>query len=245
MASKWKTLGACSESCERHYWQRIFGITVLAGFVLVMLAQHALVFPYHDDWGYATLTYTTEVGSGIGQQFTQLDLFRFLWSEYFSWSGRFFPFYLQINLFAWGVEAVRVAQVAVLAVMVVSAVAASRQNEPWHPVILVPIIYLLALPEFVTTGGLYWFSASIAYLWGLSLFGLATLRVARSGKLDWTATFLYAIAALFHEQMAVAMPAFVLSFGISCTAQLGRGPVLAISVICDYCSRSAGDICSW
>lgn len=195
-------------------WQRTFGMFVLAAFVLFMLAQHAMVFPYHDDWGYATLTYTTEIGAGIGRQFTQADLFRFLWSEYFAWSGRFFPFYLQINLFAWGIEAVRVVQVTVLAVMVVSAVAASRHGKPWHPVILVPILYLLALPEFVTTGGLYWFSASIAYVWGLSLFGLATLRVARVGNLDWLATGLYAVAALFHEQMAVAMPAFVLSYGI-------------------------------
>ena len=216
MPGKWNTALSVgwSEADVSDRWQRTLGVVALAGFVLFMLAQHAMVFPYHDDWGYATLTYTTEVGAGIGRQFTQADLFRFLWSEYFAWSGRFFPFYLQINLFAWGIDAVRVVQVVVLAIMVVSAVAACRQGKPWHPVILVPIVYLLALPEFVTTGGLYWFSASIAYVWGLSLFGLATMRLARVGKLDWVSTGLYAVAALFHEQMAVAMPAFVLSYGV-------------------------------
>ncbi|TDV99046.1 hypothetical protein BDK62_10216 [Halomonas alkaliantarctica] len=206
--------GPWSEPLECSRWQRVFGGALLGGFVLFMLAQHALVFPYHDDWGYATLTYTTEVGAGIGRHFTQLDLMRFLYSEYWNWSGRFFPFYLQINLFSWGVEAVRVVQVFVLAVMVVSATAAARKGEPWHPVLLVPVVYLLALPEFVTTSGLYWFSASIAYVWGLALFGLATWRVARNGRLDWLATLLYALAALFHEQMAVAMPAFVLTYGV-------------------------------
>lgn len=195
-------------------WQRVLTFTVLAGFVVLMLAQHAAVFPYHDDWGYATLTYTTEVGAGVGRHFTQMDLLHFLYSEYLNWSGRFFPFYLQINLFALGVETVRFVQVAVLLVMVVSAVGASRSDSPWHPLVVVPVLYMLALPEFVTVGGLYWFSASIAYVWGLSLFGLASWRVARLGRLDWLTTLLYALAALFHEQMAVAMPAFVLSYGV-------------------------------
>lgn len=206
--------GPWSEPLRCSRWQRVFSGALLGGFVVFMLAQHALVFPYHDDWGYATLTYTTEVGAGIGRHFTQFDLIRFLYSEYWNWSGRFFPFYLQINLFSWGVDAVRVVQVFVLAVMVVSATAAARKGEPWHPVLLVPVVYLLALPEFVTTSGLYWFSASIAYVWGLALFGLATWRVARNGRLDWFATLLYALAALFHEQMAVAMPAFVLTYGV-------------------------------
>lgn len=206
--------GHWAEPSASNRWEKVFGILLLGGFVLFMLAQHALVFPYHDDWGYATLTYTTEVGAGVGRHFTQFDLFRFLYSEYWNWSGRFFPFYLQINLYAWGLETVRVVQVLVLAIIVVSTAGAARAERPWHPILLVPIVYFLSLPEFVTTSGLYWFSVSIAYVWGLALFGLATWRVAHDGKMDWASTLLYALAALFHEQMAVAMPAFVLTYGV-------------------------------
>jgi hypothetical protein len=193
---------------QRKGWQVFFLF-----FFVFLLAQHWLVFPYHDDWGYATLSYSTEVVTGVGRAFSQADLIQFLYQEYQSWSGRFFPFFLQINLFKYGVEFVRLVQVFVLVLIVFSAVFVSqRRRELWSSLLLVPVAYLLALPTFVTAGGLYWFSASIAYAWGVSLFGVATALVIHKGYFNWPSTVLVALAALFHEQMSVAMFAFMLSY---------------------------------
>ncbi|MDW7643563.1 MAG: DUF6056 family protein [Desulfuromonadales bacterium] len=207
---------------QRKCWQ-VFSLCFFA----FLLAQHRLVFPYHDDWGYATLSYSTEVVTGVGRDFSQADLIQFLYQEYQNWSGRFFPFFLQINLFKFGVEAVRLVQIFVLVTIVFSAVVVfQRGRELWSSLLLIPVAYFLALPTFVTAGGLYWFSASIAYAWGVALFGVAIGLIIYKGHLYWPSTVLVALAALFHEQMSVAMFAFMLAYTFFLSLQRATFKVL-------------------
>ena len=186
----------------------IAGTGLLLGFAVYLLLQHWQVFPYNDDWGYATLTYTSEQTGFHGQGFSQWQLVSFLHDEYLGWSGRFFPFFLQINLFKVGLDAVRLTQTFVILLIVCLSVKLTPVRRVRSPWLLVPMLYFMALPAFSVLGGLYWFSALIAYVWGVAVFLLALWRVRVAGGLDGVAGVLLGVAALFHEQMALAMVAF-------------------------------------
>ncbi|WP_129139158.1 DUF6056 family protein [Modicisalibacter coralii] len=212
----------------------IAGTALLLGFLAYLLVQHWQVFPYNDDWGYATLTYISEQKGFHGQGFSQWQLVSFLHDEYLRWSGRFFPFFLQINLFKLGLDAVRLVQAFVILLIVclsVKLTPVGRLRTPW---LLVPMLYFMALPEFSVLGGLYWFSASIAYVWGIAVFMLALWRLRVAGRLDGVAGLLLGIAALFHEQMAVAMVAFAGGLALLALwdAERPRALVLPLALRC-------------
>lgn len=103
-----------------------------------------------------------------------------------------------------------------------------------HPVCAVSVLYFLALPIPVATDGLYWFSASIAYAWGILPLLIAAVCLQGAGRLTPASSLLLGCAALFHEQMAVATVIFVLLFLLlgmwqnRSPARLLRQSVLAI-----------------
>ncbi|SDW64114.1 hypothetical protein SAMN05421783_106166 [Thiocapsa roseopersicina] len=187
---------------------------VISGFIAFLFAQHNMVFPYHDDWGYATLSYVGEQTGFTGRNFTLTQLLAFLYGEYVNWSGRFVAFFVQINIFKLGIEYVRLAQVGIILSIVFLAIKLSPQKRVFHPLIIVPIVYFLSLPQYSVAGGLYWFSASVAYVWGISLFLCAAYLIQRRKAFHLISTLLLACAAAFHEQMSFAVVAFVISYTI-------------------------------
>lgn len=180
-------------------------------FGLFLLLQHWQIFPYHDDWGYAVLSYVTEQTGFVGQHFSQVQLLRFLYDEYMQWSPRFMAFFIQINLFKVGLDAVRLAQVAVLlGLLALSArIVTSRIR---HPLIGLGILFFLTWPSFITVGGLYWFSASIAYVWGIIPLLMGAWWLRQDETLSWRSVLCLSLAALFQEQMAVAVLGLVVTF---------------------------------
>lgn len=189
-------------------------ILVISGFVVYLFAQHNMVFPYNDDWGYATLSYVGEQTGFTGQNFNLMQLLAFLYGEYMHWSGRFVAFFVQINVFKLGIEYVRLAQIGIILFIVFLAIKISPRKTFIHPMTIVPIVYFLALPQYSVVGGLYWFSASVAYVWGISLFLCATYLIQRRKAFDIPSTILLTFAAAFHEQMSFAVVAFLVSYTI-------------------------------
>ncbi|WP_296696844.1 hypothetical protein [Thiocapsa sp. UBA6158] len=185
---------------------------VICGFIAYLFAQHNMVFPYHDDWGYATLSYVGEQTGFTGRNFALTQLLAFLCGEYVNWSGRFVAFFVQISIFKLGIEYVRLAQVGIILSTVFLAIKLSPQKRLFHPLTIVPIVYFLSLPQYSVAGGLYWFSASVAYVWGISLFLCAAYLIQRRKAFDLTSTLLLTFAAAFHEQMSFAVVAFVVSY---------------------------------
>jgi hypothetical protein len=189
-------------------------ILVISGFILYLFAQHNMVFPYHDDWGYATLSYVGEQTGFTGRNFNLMQLLAFLYGEYMHWSGRFVAFFVQINVFKAGIEYVRLAQVGIILSIIFLAVRISPRKNFIHPLTIVPIVYFLSLPQYSVVGGLYWFSASVAYVWGISLFLYAAYLIQRKREFTITSTIILTCAAAFHEQMSFAVVAFVISYTI-------------------------------
>lgn len=212
-------------------WSRIASSALLAIFAVGLCFQHWQIFPYHDDWGYAVLSYVTEQTGFVGQNFSQWQLVRFLHDEYMNWSPRFLAFFMQINLFKLGIDAVRLTQVAVLLgwLMLSVRIVSGRVR---HPLVAVGVVYFLAWPSFITVGGLYWFSASIAYVWGVVPLLLAAWWLRCDATLSWRAVAMLALAALFHEQMAVTVIGVLAAFVLARRLDGERLPMSRLVVRC-------------
>ncbi|UHD18560.1 hypothetical protein [Thiocapsa bogorovii] len=189
-------------------------VLVISAFVVYLFAQHNMVFPYHDDWGYATLSYVGEQTGFTGQNFNLMQLLAFLYGEYVHWSGRFVAFFVQINIFKLGIEYVRLAQIGIILSIISLAIKISPSKDFFRPLTIVPIVYFLSLPQYSVAGGLYWFSASVAYVWGIPLFLYAAYLMQRRKASNLPSTILLTCAAAFHEQMSVAVVAFITAYTI-------------------------------
>lgn len=171
-----------------------------------------MVFPYHDDWGYATLSYVGEQTGFTGRNFNLMQLLAFLYGEYMHWSGRFVAFFVQINILKLGIEYARLAQIGIIISIIFLAIKLSPTKVFIHPLTIVPIAYFLSLPQYSVAGGLYWFSASVAYVWGIPFFLLGAYLIQRRKAFNLDSTILLSCAAAFHEQMSFAAVAFVITY---------------------------------
>lgn len=185
----------------------VVSAAVLA-FVAFLMAQHGLVYPYHDDWGYAVLSYATQQTGFERQDFSFAQLLAFLWGEYLNWSGRFGAFFTQILLFRAGLDAVRAFQVAAIVAALALAFRAGSDGRWTSPWLLLPACVFLGLPKIMLAGGLYWFSAAAGVVWGLPLLLGAAVLVRRGGRLGAVPALLLAASCTFHELMAAAAFAF-------------------------------------
>lgn len=207
----------------------VIGWLLIGIFAVGLYAQHWQVFPYHDDWGYAALSYVTEKSGFVGNDFSQKQLLMFLYDEYMNWSPRFFSFFIQINLFKVGLDAVRLAQVAVLIGWLLLSIHIATRTVAFYTIAF-GITYFLAWPSFITIGGLYWFSASIAYVWGTIPLLLAICCWHCDKKISWRVVSMLSIAALFHEQMAVAVLAAYAILLLTQRYSEGRIPIIWLAL---------------
>jgi len=206
--------------------QRIFALAIWVAFAGFLLAQHQLVFPYHDDWGYAVLSYTTEQTGISGQMFTLADVISFVADEYKSWSGRVAAFFFQINLFKLGLDYVRVYQVSsILAILLFSLLIAANKRSNILLFVLPPLLYL-AMPSYTLVGGVYWFSAAAGYMWGLPFLLCGAYLIKRNDGLNLGSVLLLSVSALFHELIAVVSVSFVLTYMFLCHVSLKRSKEL-------------------
>lgn len=174
-------------------------------FVIYLIAQHWLIFPYHDDWGLAVLDYVGEVQGFTGQNFKIHHVIEFLEGMYLHWSGRVMAFFVQIYLFKLGLEYVRIFQVAIILLIIWLSLRINSINTINHNLIILPIVLYLALPIFSLTDGLYWFSAASAYTWGIPFMLAGAWRLKYVAGPSILACLLLGVAATFHEQMAVSV----------------------------------------
>ena len=209
------------------------GTVVLAAFVVFLILQHRMVFPYHDDWGLAVLDYGVVVSGFEGRSFSVVQAIDFFSQMYMQWSGRVVPFFVQAFVFKGGVDAVRVFQIAVIVCVVLLAARLGSAGRAISWILAVPIVLYLAVPLFVAARGLYWYSASSHSLWGVPILFLGAVLAVRSVAITPPAAAAMAIAALFNEMMSAAVLALL---GTLIIAQLARGvawrPLAWQAVLC-------------
>lgn len=214
-------------------------LLVLAALLLFMLAQHQLVFLYHDDYGVAVLDYPAASTAGPEWQFGFLDICRFVRDMYMEWSGRLLSLLVMALSHALGLEFLRVVQSLIITATLglVVAVASREADTPFEPLAaLFAVAAFLTLPAGTLINGVYWFSAAVHYLWFLPLFLAAAHIAARRQRLTAGAVMLLSAAALAQEQVALGAFAFAVLFVLLVEARgLSRAllktlPVLAAAL---------------
>ena len=177
---------------------------IVALFAVGLFLIHDLIWLYHDDFGYATLSYITTIDGITGQDFKQINLLAFLKNEYMTWTGRVLPFFIEANVFKIGLPFTRAVQALVC--LAITLLAAKMADGPkLSPLALIFLIaYFCAIPLFIAAGGLFWFSASISYVWGFPFLFYGAYRLQNDGVLTLQSVAALSLAALFQEQVAVA-----------------------------------------
>lgn len=178
--------------------------SVFTLFAIALYLIHDLIWMYHDDFGYATLSYSTTIDGIEGQNFKQINLLAFLRNEYMNWTGRVLPFFIEANVFKLGLPFTRFIQVIAILAVTWMSTCLSTQDKTFPWVAIAIAFYFCSVPVFVATGGVFWFSASISYLWGLPFLLYGAFRLQSDEAFSWQAIVTLALAALFQEQVALA-----------------------------------------
>lgn len=219
------------------------GAALATGFLVYLLRQHWMVFPYYDDWGLAVLDFhMVKVDGFKGQDFSVRQALEFLGKFYMQWGGRVVPFALQIYTFKiGGADAARLLQVSAILAIVALTTRLATQRRPVAWAIAVPIVLYLAIPLFVAARGMYWFSHASHSLWSIPLLLLGVWRYTVLGSFSLTSVLLLAAAAICNEQMAAATLAAILTLSVldwrrgSRPVSFYRHILLFAPVVCAAC----------
>lgn len=197
------------EKSEKHIVNLYIGV-LFAAFFIYQLLQHSMVFLYHDDYGYASLQYGVQIGTG-GMDYEIKEIFSYLRWHYLNWGGRVISFFLEILcLRLGGLTLIRIVQSAVITAISYETYLMARGKSKDS--------FLLALSTALIWGtltirtlreGVYWFTASVLYVWPL-FFLFAGIIVRRGivnirGKL-WRMVIMFILffmAGFSQEQVAV------------------------------------------
>ena len=83
-------------------------------FFLIVLIQHQFMYIYHDDYGYASLSYAYNVENVEGHDVNLEQIVEFLKGHYEVWGGRILTFFYEIILLTNGLWLYRLVQSIVI-----------------------------------------------------------------------------------------------------------------------------------
>ncbi len=185
----------------------------------VMLVQNRYVFIYHDDYGYASLSYAINIQSVHGHTFSLSQLVAYLTGHYNLWGGGVIAKGIEIMALRWGVWPFRILQSVVLTMILVSAykllnIFYKREITRWLIAFTLCCCYGLIAIQ-LHRDGTYWPTASVSYVWPfLVLFIAATihLRLVNGRQDRWLLPImgvLYFVAGAAQEQIGLISVVFV------------------------------------
>ena len=89
-------------------------LLVFVIFFLLLYLQHQFMWLYHDDYGYASLSYSYVVDGVSGTNFTFKELIAFLIGHYRVWGGRILFFAIECLLLKVGLPLFRLVQALII-----------------------------------------------------------------------------------------------------------------------------------
>lgn len=198
----------------------IWGLFLL--FLTVMLWQHTCIHLYHDDYGYATLSYLGDFNEEIqGHQFNFNQMLTFLKVHYLTWGGRAIPIFTLVAMLRWDFWVFRIMQSLVLtAILYFSMRMVTGKDVPDTKKILVSLILMClfgTIPIQMHKDGTYWATASLIFVWPfLGLFFVGFLLQEHNERLQnkWFLAllmFLFLMIGMTQEQFVIV--AFFMIFG--------------------------------
>lgn len=189
-------------------------IFVFILFGLFVYVQHQFVYMYFDDYGYVSLTYGCSIGNG-GVDYSLVDIFRFLKWHYLNWGGRVIPFFAEILILKQGLWLMRIIQTLVIigiyVIMYRTLVVQDNRKNIIISIILVSLFASIGILQM--KNGVYWFTASVLYLWPMLFFLLSILLQRKKNKTKKCVIFnaiLFFLAGFSFEQYAVMVIVYAL-----------------------------------
>lgn len=184
---------------------------IFAAFFIYLLIQHHYVYIYHDDYGYASLSYAGYSKNFQGSNYGFLDILRYLLWHYNNWGGRILYFLFEILVLKCGVSFMQIIQPCVyLMIFVFMYELIKPKIEPtFHAVLAAIVVLTYGLISINTANlGYYWYTASVLYVWPFCPFFASILlyrKYVQTGTLVWgMAGALCVLASAFsQEQMAI------------------------------------------
>jgi len=184
----------------------------LVVFAIFLIAQNSMLYLLHDDWGLSVLHYVIEQGGFQGQDFSFSQSINFLWDLYNRWSGRVVSISFLIYLSKAGIWYIRIWQVIAIFSIVFLAYKITTKAldvDKKSSFLLLSMALYMVLPDRALITGVYWFSASSCYLWGIPFFLFGVYLTMLTDKVSFFPYVLMMISATFHELMGVAVIAYL------------------------------------
>lgn len=178
-------------------------------FGIYLLLQHSYVDMYFDDYGYASLTYGW-TGNTEGTSFGISTLFHYLIWHYMNHGGRILAFFFEISIFRiGGLALMQIIQAVVILAMAYLCFQILKRND-FSDFLLVLLIFTIygTVGIRVARDGIYWYSASIYYLWAFLPFLLAIYLEKRDEKQKILIGMCCFAASFSQEQMAIFCVSF-------------------------------------
>ncbi|AIQ14745.1 DUF6056 family protein [Paenibacillus durus] len=147
-----------------------YRILYLIFFGMIFLI-HQFIFMYHDDFGYATLTYGTKSLNSAATDYPFFKIFSYLHWHYYNWGGRVVGLFFSITLFKFGLFWYRLAQslvIFIILMLVSKNFNVSKENLIYKFLLSGGLFFLI--PIIITKESIYWASASVGYLWPFLFF---------------------------------------------------------------------------
>jgi hypothetical protein len=184
-----------------------------------MLIQSRFLYIYHDDYGYASLSYAIVIPSVSGYEYSIPQLVEFLNEHYNIWGGRIAFYGIEILSLRWGFWPYRIIHSIALTLILVatySFLSHFYRGSRARWLIAFSLCCLYGLIDLkLHRNGTYWPSAAATYVWPfLTLFVAASLHMTmiEDGRLGWRVPVLgvaYLLTGLSQEQIGLIAITFV------------------------------------
>lgn len=158
---------------------------IFAAIFCITYLQNRYIGFYHDDYGYASLTYA------IGTQYADRSLasiIDYLSRHYMEWGGRVLFFFFEIVLMQGGMACFFLAQALVLAALLFTSykllLLLLGRKEDSLSLLACFLSFCLLFNEGMYRGGLFWATASVLYVWPFCPLALGLLILLSSRERD-------------------------------------------------------------
>ena len=188
-------------------------ILIFLTFFLLVLLEHQFIWLYHDDYGYASLSYI-DIGN-VGMNYGLEKIFEFLYVHYMTWGGRILCFFVECVLLRLGLPVFRFVQsmVIVLIFYTIYKILLSKTKLKDYQLALLTVSMYGFLDIMLLRNSVFWASASISYLFPLLPFVLLVYTTLQKKKgYIWLSAIFAFLAAFSQEQIAAMTIIYVILF---------------------------------
>ena len=185
-------------------------------FFLIVFIQHQFVFLYHDDYGYASLSYLGDFkANNSGYHTTINQVLDFLIHHYNHWGGRILYFFVECFLLSFGLHPIRFVQSLVITgifYLIYKIVSTITKYDDWK-IALSSIMCYGIFEIFLVRSGIFWWTASVLYLFPLlPLFAFIYIYSIKKKRGIWFNLLnivLIFVATFSQEQIAAMAVAYI------------------------------------